>query len=66
MWQRVNLPPIAGPVHGFTFPRQDVFYVITPAGLVRMGLNPVELRTVADPDTLAALYVSPRMGSGVR
>ena len=56
MWVEVELPAIDGPIHGFTFPRGDVFYAITPAGLVRVGLNPVEVRTVADPDTLAALY----------
>jgi len=52
----VQLPGIDGPVRGFTFPRGDVFYVITTAGLIRVGLNPVEARTVADPATLAALY----------
>ena len=57
MWVRVELPEIAGPVTGFTFPRDDVFYVLTPGGLVRVTLAPVVgVRPVADAVTLAAAY----------
>src|SRR5262249_4054546 len=54
VWGRVELPDISGPVRGFTFPRGGVFFVLTPGGLVRVALDPVEARVVADP--LAALY----------
>jgi hypothetical protein len=56
MWLPVTLPDIEGPIRGFTLPSDDVLYVVTPAGLVRVSLNPVEVRTVADAATLAALY----------
>ena len=48
MWARVELPEIPGPVAGFTFPRDDVVYVLTPDGLVRVTLTPaVDVRRVA-------------------
>ena len=57
MWVRVELPEIVGPVTGFTFPRDDVLYVLTPGGLVRVTLAPVVgVRPVADAATLAAAY----------
>jgi len=57
MWARVELPEIAGPVAGFTFPRDDVVYVLTPDGLVRVTLTPaVDVRRVADAATLADAY----------
>jgi hypothetical protein len=56
MWERVDLRGLSGPVRGFTFPRRDVLLVLTPGGLVRVALDPVEVRLVADADALAALY----------
>jgi hypothetical protein len=57
MWVRVELPDIAGPITGFTFPRDDVLYVLTPTGLVRVALSPaVDVRAVADATTLAEAY----------
>ncbi len=56
MWERVELPGLGGPVLGFTFPRADALLVLTPGGLVRVALDPVEVRVVADADALAALY----------
>jgi hypothetical protein len=57
MWVRVELPDIDGPISGFTFPRDDVLYVLTPGGLVRVALTPaVDVRTVADAATLAEAY----------
>jgi hypothetical protein len=54
MWVRVELPDINGPIRGFTFPRDDVLYVLTATGRVRLALTPlVEVRTVADAATLA-------------
>jgi hypothetical protein len=58
MWVRLELPSIDGPIRGFTFPRGDVFFVAVPSGLVRVSLNPVEVRTVANADELTALYDS--------
>src|SRR5262245_6694943 len=57
MWVRVALPDIDGPIQGFTFPRGDVLYVLTPTGLVRVAPTPVvDVRTVADGATLAEAY----------
>jgi hypothetical protein len=56
MWERLELPGIGGPILGFTFPRGDVLLVLTPGGLVRVALSPVEVRGVADADALAALF----------
>ncbi len=56
MGRECNYPTSTAPVRGFTFPRGDVLYVITTAGLIRVGLNPVEARIVADAATLAAVY----------
>jgi hypothetical protein len=57
VWVQVELPEIAGPVAGFTFPREDVLYVLTPGGLVRVALAPaVGVRVVADAATLADAY----------
>jgi hypothetical protein len=57
MWVRVELPDMDGPVRGFTFPRDDVLYVLSPSGLVRVALTPVvDVRRVADAATLAEAY----------
>ncbi len=56
MWERLELPDIGGPVQGFTFPRGNVLLMLTPDGLVRVALCPVEVRVVADVDALAASY----------
>jgi hypothetical protein len=56
MWERVDLLSIEGPIRGFTFPQGDVFYVLTPGGLVRVGLSPVDVRLVADAEALDAAY----------
>ncbi|HKA07508.1 MAG TPA: hypothetical protein VKD71_09640 [Gemmataceae bacterium] len=57
MWVRVELPEIAGPLSGFTFPRDDVLYVLTPGGLVRVALAPaVDVRPVADTAALTEAY----------
>jgi hypothetical protein len=55
MWERVELPGLSGPIRGFTFPRKDVLLVLTPEGLLRVALDPVEVRLVADAAELAAL-----------
>jgi hypothetical protein len=62
MWVRLELPSIDGPVRGFTFPRGDVFFVATPSGLVRVALYPIDVRTVANAEELAALYDSQSQG----
>ncbi len=57
MWVPLVLPEIDGPIQGFTFPQDDVLYVLTPGGLVRVALTPaVDVRTVADAATLAEAY----------
>jgi hypothetical protein len=57
MWARVELPDIEGPIRGFTFPRGDVLFVLTPGGLVRVALTPaVDVRAVADAAALAEAY----------
>ena len=56
MWERVELLRFSGPVRGFTFPRRDALLALTPDGLVRVALDPVEVHLVADADTLAAVY----------
>lgn len=56
MWERVDLPRLPGPVLGFTFPERDVLFVLTPAGLVCLSLDPVGVRLVADAKELARLY----------
>ncbi len=56
MWERVELSGLSGPIRGFTFPQRDVLLVLTPDGLLRVSLNPVEIRLVADANTLASLY----------
>lgn len=56
MWEQVELPSIDGPIRGFTFPRGDVFFVLSPVGLVRVALSPVEVQIVADAAMLAELY----------
>jgi hypothetical protein len=56
MWEPLELPGIRGPVHGFTFPHEDVLLVLTPGGLVRVALSPIQVRPVADVDSLAAMY----------
>jgi hypothetical protein len=44
MWQRLELPDLGGPIRGFTFPHRDVLFVQVPDGLVRVSLDPVEVR----------------------
>lgn len=57
MWVRVPLPDVGGPIAGFTFPRRDVLYVLTPGGLVRVALGPApDVRRVAGPSELAEAY----------
>lgn len=57
MWVRVELPKIAGPITGFTFPQEDVLYVLTPGRLIQVSLMPaVEVRMVADLATLVAAF----------
>jgi hypothetical protein len=56
MWERLELPGIGGPIRGFTFPQGNVLLVLTPGGLVHVALSPVEVRAVADVDSLAAMY----------
>jgi len=55
MWQRLELPGLDGPIRGFTFPKRDVLFVLTPGELVRVALDPVEARRVTDADAAAAL-----------
>ncbi len=54
MWERVELPGLR-PVCGFTFPQRGVLYVLVPGGLVRVTLDPVAVRRMADADAVAML-----------
>ena len=47
MWRRVHLPSIDGPLLGFTMPHEDVLFALVPGGLVRIGLDPVDVHLVA-------------------
>lgn len=56
MWRAVELPSFDGPILGFTFPDRNVFFVLTPNGLIRVALDPVEACHVADANRLAELF----------